>query len=123
MIAAAAVYRAAARVATKPALEGDSLDPLIELERGVERRSCGPVGHEFDGLKQTAPADIADMPVIAEALGQPPFELRAALLHFVEQSLLADNFLHFQCGGARHWMPPGTCDRAETRQTPAGWSR
>src|SRR5712675_83757 len=104
MIAATAVHRSAPRIAAKPAFEGYSLDPLIELERGIERRARGAVGHQFDGLEQAASADVADMPVIAEALGQPPLELRAALLHALDQSFLDDNLLHFECGGACHRM-------------------
>ena len=57
----------------------------MELERGIERGARGAIGHQFDGLEQAAPANVADMPVIAEAFGQPPFEMRAAILDPVEQ--------------------------------------
>src|SRR5665811_2115539 len=70
MIAAAAVHRSARRVAGKPAFERRGLDPLIELERGIERRARCAIGNQFDGLEEAAPTDVADVPVIAEALGQ-----------------------------------------------------
>ncbi len=104
MIALAAVHGSAHRVATKPTFEGCGLDPLIELERRIERRARGAVGDQFDRLEQAAPSDVADMPVIAEALGEPPFELRAKLLHLVEQMLLADDLLYLQRRGAGHRM-------------------
>src|SRR5260221_8964320 len=104
MIPLAAVHSSAHRVATEPAFEGCGFNPQIELERRIERRARGAVGDQFDRLKQAAAADIADMAMIAEALGQPPFELRATRLHFVEQSLLADDLLYLQRRGAGHRM-------------------
>ena len=75
MIAAAAVHGSAGRVAAKPAFERGGLDPLVELERGIERRARGAIGNQFDRLEQAAAPDVADMPVIAETLGQPPLEM------------------------------------------------
>ena len=85
VVAAAAVHRPAGRVAGKPALERGGLDLLVELEGGIERLAAGAVGDQLDGLEQAAPADVADMAVIAEALGQPPLEMTAELPDAVEQ--------------------------------------
>src|SRR6478672_2492540 len=104
MIAAAAVHGSAARVAAQPAFEGYGLDPLIELERGIERRARGAIGDQFDRLEQAAPANVTDVTVIAEALGQPSFELSPTLLHPVEQPLLADDLLHLERRGTGHGM-------------------
>ena len=79
VIADAAVHGAAHRIAGEPARERLGLDLGIELERGIERRPRRAVGDQFDRPKQAAPPDIADMAVIAEALGKPPLEQRAAL--------------------------------------------
>ena len=76
MVAAAAVHSAAHGIAGQAAFEGCGLDPRVELERRVEGRLGRAVAHELDRLEQAAAADVADMPVVAEALGQPT--LRAA---------------------------------------------
>src|SRR5450756_1185200 len=104
MIAAAAVDRSARRVAGQSVFERRGLDPLVQLERGIERRARGTVGDQLDGPEQAAPADVADMPVIAEALGQPPLEMIAEVLDPVEQLLFADDLLHLECGGAGQRM-------------------
>src|SRR5258708_18738304 len=104
MVAVTAVHGSAPRVAAKPAFERRGLDPLMELERGIERRPGGAIGDQLDRLEQAAAADVADMPVIAEALGEPPFELNPKVLHSVEQPLLADDFLHLERRGAGHRM-------------------
>ena len=75
MVAAAAIHGAAGRIAGKPAFERGGLDLLVELEGGIERLAGCAIRHQLDGLEQAAPADIADMAVIAEALGQPPLEM------------------------------------------------
>ena len=77
MIAAAAVHASARGVTAEAAFEGDCLDALVQFQRRVERRAGGAIGDEFDGLEQAAAPDVADMPVIAEAFGQPPLELSA----------------------------------------------
>ena len=74
MIAAAAIHASARGIAAKAAFECDRLDALVKLQRRIERRSGGAIGHQFDGLEQAAAPDVADMAVIAEALGQPPLE-------------------------------------------------
>ena len=75
MIAAAAVHASARGIAAEAAFERDRLDALVQFQRRIERRAGGAIGDEFDGLEQAATPDVADMPVIAETLGQPPFEL------------------------------------------------
>ena len=75
MVASLTVYGSAGRITGQAAFERGGLDPLVELERRIEWRACAAIGNQFDGLEQAAPADIADVPVIAEALGQPPLEV------------------------------------------------
>ena len=77
-----------AGIAAEAAFERDRLDPLVQFQRRIERRAGGAIGDEFDGLEQAAAPDVADMPVIAKTLGQPPFELRAESFHPVEQLLV-----------------------------------
>ena len=80
MIAAAAVHASARGIAAEAAFERDRLDALVQFQRRIERRAGGAIGNEFDGLEQAAPPDVADMAVIAETLGQSPFELTAEIL-------------------------------------------
>src|SRR5882724_12015764 len=68
MIAAATVHASARGITAKPAFEGHRLDPRVELQRGIERRAGCTIGNQLDGLKKSAPSDIADMPVIAKTL-------------------------------------------------------
>src|SRR5215216_6998257 len=75
MIAAAAVHASARGIAAEAAFESDCLDALVQFQRRIERRAGGAVGDEFNGLEQAAAPDVADVPVIAEALGQPPLKL------------------------------------------------
>src|ERR1700741_4099103 len=85
VIAAAAVDRAARRIAGKAALERRRLDFLVELESGIERLSRGAIGNQLDRPEQAAPTDVADMPVIAKTVGQSPLEMAAEFLYPVEQ--------------------------------------
>src|SRR6476660_4924212 len=103
MVAAAAIRGPARRVAGEAAFERGGLDPLIELEAGIERLPAGAIGDQLDGLEQAAPADIADVAVIAEALGQPSLEVTAEIPDPFEQFLFADNPLHLErrCAGER----------------------
>src|ERR1041385_7458553 len=96
MIAAAAVHRAASRIAGEAVLECGSLDALVELEGGIERRAAGAIGHQLDGLEQAAAADIADVAVIAEPLGQPALELSPEFPDPLEQLLFVDDALHLE---------------------------
>ena len=88
MVAAAAVHRAAGRITGEAAFERGGLDPLVELEGWIERLAAGAIGDQLDGLEQAAPADIADVPVIAETLGQPPLEMTAEIPDPFEQIAL-----------------------------------
>src|SRR6476469_7359014 len=96
MVAAAAIHRPAGRITGKAAFERRSLDPLVEFEGGIERLAAGAIGDQLDGLQQSSPADIADVPVIAEALGQPPLQVAAEILDPFEQFLFGDNPLHLE---------------------------
>ena len=96
MIAAAAIHRPASRITGKPAFERGSLDPLVELEGRIERLAAGTIGDQLDGLEQAAPADITDMAVITEALGQPPLEVTAEIPDPFEQLLFINNSLHLK---------------------------
>src|SRR5450759_4109017 len=118
MIAAAAVHRPARRVAGKPAFERCGLDPLIELERGIEWRARSTIGNQFDGLEEAAPTDVADVPVIAEALGQPPLKMIAKVLYPVEQLLFANNLLHLKRRGTSHRMGEVGMSVLESTRTP-----
>src|SRR6266545_5751211 len=99
MIAAAAIRAAARGIAAKAAFERDRLDPLVQFQRRIERGAGGAIGDEFDGLEPAATPDVADMPVIAEAFGQPPLELTAEGLGPVEQLLVIDHPLHLERRG------------------------
>src|ERR1700730_5498460 len=104
MVAAAAVRRAAGRIAAEAAFERGGLDSLVELEAGVERRAAGAIGHQFDRPEQAAASDVADVTVIAKPLGQAALELSSAGLHLVEQMLVVDDPLHLERGGAGQGM-------------------
>src|SRR5882757_2403881 len=95
VIAAAAVDRSARRITGKPAFERRRLDLVIELESRIERLSRGAIGDQLNRPEQAAPADVADVPVIAKTVGQLPLEMTAEFLHPVQQPFLADNPLHF----------------------------
>src|SRR5216684_132526 len=103
MVAAAAIRGPAGRVTGEAAFERGGLDPLVELEAGIERLAAGAIGDQLDGLQQAAPADIADVPVITEALGQPSLEVTAEIPDPFEQFLFANNPLHLKrrCTGER----------------------
>src|SRR5260370_10923123 len=118
MIAAAALHGSARRVAGKPAFERRGLDPLIELERGIARRARCAIGNQFDGLEEAAPTDVADVPVMAEALGQPPLKMIAKVLYPVEQLLFADNLLHLKRRGTSHRMREVGMSVLESTRTP-----
>src|SRR5882757_2455004 len=104
MIPAAAIHASASGIAAEAAFERDRLDALVQLQRGIERRAGGAIGDEFDGLEQAAAPDVADMAVIAETLGQSPFELSAESPDPVEQLLVVDHPLHLERRGAGQWM-------------------
>ena len=87
MVAALAVGSAAGRIAAEPASERRGLDPLMQLQLGIERLPCAAVSDQLDPPEQAAAPDVADMAVIAETLDQPLLELAAALLDLVEQPL------------------------------------
>src|SRR5258705_11868349 len=94
MIAAAAIHCPASRITGKPAFERGSLDPLVELEARIERLAAGTIGDQLDGLEQAAPANIADMAGVTEALRQPPPEATAEIPDPFEQLLFTNNSLH-----------------------------
>ena len=73
MVAAAAIHGPAGRVTGEAAFERGGLDPIVELEAGIERFAAGAIGDQLDGLEQAPASDIADMPVITEALDQVTF--------------------------------------------------
>src|SRR5260370_1899657 len=118
MIAAATVHGSARRVAGKPAFERRGLDPLIELERGIERRARCAIGNQFDGLEEAAPTDVADVPGIAEALGPPPLKMIAKVLYPFEQLLFADNLLHLKRPRTSHRIPEGGMSVLANTPTP-----
>src|SRR6476659_181717 len=101
MVATASIHGPAGRVTGEAAFESGGLDPLVELEAGIEGLAACAIGDQLDGLEQAAPPDIADVPVIAEALGQPSLEVSAEIPDSFEQFLLADNPLHLErrCAG------------------------
>src|SRR4051794_2103280 len=103
MVAAPAVHRAAARITGETVFKRRRLDALVQLETGLERRAAGAVGDQLDRLKQPAPADIADVPMIAETLGQPLLQVSAQGTDPIEQLLLIDDPLHLKrgCAGER----------------------
>src|SRR5207237_5385195 len=72
------------------------LGPLVEPEGGIERRAAGAIGHQLDGLEQAAAADITDVAVIAEPLGQPALQLSPELPDPLEQFFVLDDPLHFE---------------------------
>src|SRR5712672_3969399 len=104
MVAAAAVHRPPDGITGQTAFERGGLDPMVELEAGIERLAAGAIGDQLDGLEQAAPADIADVPVITEALGQPSLEVNAEIPDPFEQFLFADNPLHLERRGAGERM-------------------
>jgi len=62
------------------------------------------IGHQLDRPEQAAAPDIADVAVVAEALGQAMLEVAAKLLDAVEQLFLGDDPLHLERGGAGEGM-------------------
>src|SRR5258708_34250739 len=50
MVAAAAIHGPAGRVTGEAAFERGGLDPLVELEAGIERLAAGAVGDQLHGL-------------------------------------------------------------------------
>ena len=104
MVAVATVHGSACRITGKAALERRGLDPLVQLEAWIERRAAGAVCDNLDGLEEAAPADIADVPVIAEALGQSQLEIAAEILDPFQQSVFNDNPLHFERRRASDWV-------------------
>src|SRR6266446_6754982 len=94
MVAAAAIHGPAGRVTGEAAFERGGLDPMVELEAGIERLAAGAIGYQLDGLEQAAPSDIADMPVITEALGQPSLEMAAEILDPLDRKSTRLNSSH-----------------------------
>src|SRR5882672_1806908 len=96
MVATAAIRRAAGRITGEAVFERGGLDPLVELEAGIERLAAGAIGDELDGLEQAASADVADVPVIAEALRQSSLEVSAEIPDPLEQFLFSNDPLHLK---------------------------
>src|SRR5712672_4810212 len=96
MVAAAAIHRPACRITGEAVFERGSLDPLVELEAWIERLAAGAIGDELDGLEQAASADVADVPVIAEALRQSSLEVTAEIPDPFEQFLFSNDPLHLK---------------------------
>ena len=123
MVAAAAIHGPTGRVTGQTAFERGGLDPMVELEAGIERLAAGAIGDQLDGLEQAAPADIADVPVITEALGQPSLEVNAEMPDSFEQFLFADDPLHLErrCTGER--VREICMSVLESSRSPAGLCR
>src|SRR5712672_4598192 len=96
MVAAAAIHRPACRITGEAVFERGSLDPLVELEAWIERLAADAIGDELDGLEQAASADVADVPVIAEALRQSSLEVTAEIPDPFEQFLFSYDPLHLK---------------------------
>src|SRR6266436_10454523 len=96
MVAAAAVHRPPDGITGEADFERGGLDPLVELEAWIERFAAGPIGDQLDGLEQAASADVADVPVIAQALRQSSLEVTAEIPDPFEQFLFSDNPLHLK---------------------------
>src|SRR5258708_25461084 len=62
MVAAAAIHGPAGRVTGDAAFECGGLDPLVELEAGIERLPAGGVGDHLEGPEHDAPPDIPPRP-------------------------------------------------------------
>src|SRR4051812_38845496 len=68
----------------------------MNLQRGIERRLAGAVRDDLDSAEQPATANVADVMVIAEALGEALLEQVAHLPHTLQQPVRADDLLHRQ---------------------------
>ena len=73
----AAVDGAAAGIDQQAAIEGVGLGALMQAERRIERRLGRAVRDQLDRLEQSAAANVADMGMIAEAVGQQRHQPRA----------------------------------------------
>jgi len=81
MITAFAIDCPARRIDHKAARHCLAFHACMKLEFRVEGPLAGSIGDEFEGLQQTASADIADKGMIAEPLVKPPRETRSLRRH------------------------------------------
>ena len=96
---------AAARIDQQAAIERFGLGALVHGQRRIERRLGLPVGDELHRLEQPAPADVADIGMIAEALPTKSCVSRVSgLIDATEKALLANDALDRERGGASDRM-------------------
>ena len=96
MVALLAVDGAAHGIAHQAAFHGLGLDAGMQLQRRIDGLLGGPVGDQLDAAEQPAPADIADMAVVAQPFGQRLVQQIAHGAHIGQQVVLGDLVLHRQ---------------------------
>ncbi len=101
MIADAPVDRSAHWIDHQPPVHRGLLDSRVQLVRRIEDLFGLAIGDEFDRLEQTAPANVADVRVIDEALHQALTQSLSLLANALEEVVAANHPLHGKRRGAR----------------------
>src|SRR4029450_6172760 len=94
VIAGAPVERPAHRVRHQPARHAFALDAEVELQRRIERGFGHPITDELDAEKKSAAANVADVRMVAEALGEARRQRGTARADLGEESVALDDLLH-----------------------------
>ena len=99
MIATHAVGRAATGIAHQSAGHGFGLHPRVQLVLWIERRLARTVFDQLQCQEQSAPPDIPDVTMIAEARLQGGAQRRALRPHPLQQTLAFNGVLYGQAAG------------------------
>ena len=102
MVAPFSIQCAAHGVADEASGEGCLLDPCMGFEAWVQRRFVRAVGHQFEAPKQTTPANIAHIGVLAERFGQRCAKDLAHWIDAGQDILVHQPFEDRKGGGAGH---------------------
>src|SRR5262245_52016224 len=96
MVTPRAIHRAAHWIDHQPPRHRFAFDAGMHLQFRVERLFDAAIEHQLDAVKQAAPADIADIRMIAETLAQSARQVSTLLAHVGEQVVAINDLLHRQ---------------------------
>ncbi len=77
-----------------PRAMASALIRACNFRAGSKGLLAPPVRDDLDGLEQAAPADVADMVVVAEGLAETAGEMRPLRPHIGEKVVALDHRLH-----------------------------
>src|SRR5882762_10484858 len=100
MVATLAVDGSAIWVDKQAARHGLLANALVQLQLRLEGSLVTTIGHQLDGLEQSATAYVANVRVADKALDETPPQQRAHLLNVLQQAIAMDHLLDSQRSSA-----------------------